>query len=86
MKRADIPLRVKSNHHGRPAQPKFGRKVIQGKEGEHKIEQRVVEAINQMKMEGLSLRAIARCLDQMKIPTKMKGKKWHPEMIKRILD
>jgi hypothetical protein len=30
-----------------------------------------------MKEEGLSLKAIARCLDQ------MKGKKWHPEMIKR---
>jgi hypothetical protein len=39
-----------------------------------------------MKSEGLSLRAIARCLDQMKVPTKMKGKKWHPEMVERICD
>jgi hypothetical protein len=46
----------------------------------------VVDSIKQMKIEGLSLRAIARCLDQMKIPTKLKGKKWHPEMIKRILE
>ncbi|MBT4792006.1 MAG: hypothetical protein HON90_10575, partial [Halobacteriovoraceae bacterium] len=34
----------------------------------------------------LSLRAIARCLDEMKVPTKQRGKKWHPEMVRRILD
>jgi hypothetical protein len=45
-----------------------------------------VNSIKQMKAEGLSLRAIARCLDLMKVPTKMRGKKWHPEMVKRILD
>ena len=38
-----------------------------------------------MKQEGLGLRAIARCLEQMKVPTKSQGKKWHPEMVKRIL-
>lgn len=52
----------------------------------HKTEQRVIDAIRQMKDEGLSLRAIARCLDGMKVPTKNRGKKWHPEMVKRILD
>lgn len=67
-----IPLRKKSQHHGRPAQTKFG--------------QRVADSVKPMKTEGLSLRAIARCLDLMKIPTKMRGKKWHPEMVKRILD
>lgn len=81
-----IPLRVKSQHHGRPAQSKFGQRVIKDQLIEHKAEKRVVDSVIQMKAEGLSLRAIARCLDQMKIPTKMKGKKWHPEMVKRILN
>jgi hypothetical protein len=84
--RQGIPLRVKSQHHGRPAQLKFGQKVIKENLIEHKTEQRAVESIRQMKAEGLSLRAILRCLDQMKVPTKMRGKKWHPEMVKRILD
>jgi len=81
-----IVLRSKSQHHGNPAQARFGRRVIKGSVIEHKTEQRVVDSVRQMKDEGLSLRAIARCLDQMKVPTKMKGKKWHPEMVKRILD
>ncbi|MFZ8934289.1 MAG: recombinase family protein [Bacteriovoracaceae bacterium] len=38
-----------------------------------------------MKHEKLSLSAIARCLKEMKIPTKKRGKSWHPQMIKRIL-
>jgi hypothetical protein len=84
--RQGIPLREKSQHHGHPAQPRFGRRVIKGTVIEHKAQQRVVDSVRQMKQEGLSLRAISRCLDQMKVPTKMKGKKWHPEMIKRILE
>jgi hypothetical protein len=52
---------------------------------EHKAETRVVAAIREMKANGLDLRAIARCLDEMKIPTKRQGKKWHPEMVRRIL-
>lgn len=38
-----------------------------------------------MRDEGLSLRAIARCHDEMKVPTKNRGVKWHPEMIRRII-
>lgn len=84
--RQGIQIREKSQHHGRPAQPKFGLRLTRNKLVEHKAEQRVVDSIIQMKAEGLSLRAIARCLDQMKVPTKSQGKKWHPEMVKRILD
>jgi hypothetical protein len=84
--RQGIPLREKSQHHGRPAQLKFGQRVMKDQLIDHKSEQRVVDSIRQMKDEGLSLRAISRCLDQMKVPTKMRGKKWHPEMVKRILD
>jgi hypothetical protein len=83
--RHGISLREKSQHHGRPAQAKFGQRVIKDQLVNNKAEQRVVDSIRQMRAEGLSLRAIARCLDQMKVPTKSQGKKWHPEMIKRIL-
>jgi hypothetical protein len=38
-----------------------------------------------MKEEGLGLRAITRCLNEMKLPTKNQGTKWHPEMVKRAL-
>ncbi len=38
------------------------------------------------KAQGLSLRAIARTLSDLKIPTKLKGKAWHPEMVSRILE
>jgi transposase len=86
LRKANIQLRDKSNHHGHPSQLKFGQRVVKGKAIEHKAEQRVVESVRQMKREGLSLRAIARCLDQMKIPTKNRGKKWHQEMVRRILD
>jgi|GEM_PF-1188256 len=80
-----IPLREKSQHHGNPSQSKFGQKKRRGELLEHKHEQRVIESIKQMKEEGLSLRAIARCLNEMKVPTKCRGKKWHPEMVRRVL-
>lgn len=38
-----------------------------------------------MRESGLSLRQIAKFLDHIGVPTKCRGKKWHPEMIKRIL-
>jgi hypothetical protein len=86
LKLNEIPLRGKSMHHGNPSQVKFGQKIRNGELQDHKQERRVVESIRQMKEEGLSLRAIARCLDEMKVPTKQRGKKWHPEMVRRILD
>jgi hypothetical protein len=48
-------------------------------------EQRIVKAVIKMKDEGLSFRAIARCLDEMKIPTKCRGKRWHQEMVRRLI-
>jgi hypothetical protein len=80
-----IEIREKSQHHGNPAQPKFGHRKVKKSLVDHKVEQKTIEAITQMKEEGLSLRAIARCLNQMKVPTKKRGKSWHPEMVRRIL-
>ena len=80
-----IEIREKSQHHGNPAQAKYGQRVVKKSLCDHKTEQRTIEAITQMKEEGLSLRAIARCLNQMKVPTKKRGKSWHPEMVRRVL-
>lgn len=83
--KANIKLRGKSHHNGNPSQVKFGQRVVKKKLIDHKVEQRVIDAVRRMRDEGLSLRAIARCLDEMKVPTKQQGKKWHPEMVKRII-
>ena len=80
-----IPLRNKSHHHGNPSQERFGQRIVKNSLIDHQHEQRVIESVRRMKDEGLGLRAIARCLDELKIPTKNRGKKWHPEMVKRVL-
>lgn len=84
LRRNNIPLRERGQYHGNPAQFKYGMKRKSGKEIEHKSEARVGLVVRQMQEEGLSLRGIARFLDQMKVPTKNRGKKWHPEMVRRL--
>ena len=83
--KTNIEIRGKSHHHGNPSQAKYGQRKIKQKLITNKTEQRTIDAVRRMKKEGLSLRAIARCLDDMKIPTQNRGKKWHPEMVKRKL-
>ena len=80
-----IPLRKKSLPHGRPSQVKYGQKMIKDKLQNSVPEQRIIKVIKEMQVQGLSLRQIAKNLSTMKIPTKENGKKWHPEMIRRIL-
>ena len=48
-------------------------------------EVRVIKAVTDMHQQGLSFRRIAKFLDQIGVPTKCRGKAWHPEMVKRIL-
>ena len=48
-------------------------------------EKRVIKAIIEMREQGMTLRQVASCLDHIGVPTKKRGKKWHPEMVKRIL-
>jgi ribosomal protein S4 len=79
-----IEIREKSKHHGNPSQPKYGQRKIQKGLIEHKTEKRTIDTIAQMREEGLSLRAIARFLNQMKVPTKKRGESWHPEMVRRL--
>jgi len=65
---------------------RFEDKIRKGKAVDHKAEKRVVETVKMLKADGMSLRKIAKILDQMKIPTKCRGKSWHPEMVKRVLN
>ncbi len=80
------PSSVPHQPHGRQSQPRYGQKKVEGKVAYHRTEQRVINAVREMRANGLTLRAIASCLGEMKIPTKCRGKKWHPEMVKRILE
>lgn len=83
--RFGIPLREKSKPHGRPAQVPFGMRKVKGKLVAFKKELNVKEAVLEMRKQGMGLRVIARALSQLKIPTKEKGKAWHPQMVKRLL-
>ncbi len=80
-----IPIRSPHSHHGNPSQPRFGEKLRKGKAVTHMAEKRVVKAVIEMRNDGLSLRQIAAYLDKIGVPTKKQGKKWHPEMVKRII-
>ena len=81
-----ISVREPHLHHGHISQPRFGDKIRKEKVVPHQTEQRVIAAAMSLKAEGLSLRKIAAVLDQMKIPTKEQGRKWHPEMVRRVLE
>lgn len=80
-----VELRKPNQHHGRPSQPKYGSQYRNGNLIKHLGEQRVIQTVNEMSDEGMSLRQIARFLDQIGVPTKCKGKKWHPQMVKNII-
>lgn len=78
---AGVALREPHQNHGRPSQPRYGQKRRGGHAVPHQAEQRVIKAVTQMKGQGLGLRQIARLLTQMGVPTKCRGKGWHPEMV-----
>lgn len=84
--RFGIPIREPRHHHGNPSRPKYGRQIRKGREVDHQVERRTIDAIKELHVQKLSLRQIAKVLNQMKIPTKCRGKSWHPQMVKRILD
>lgn len=83
--RLGISLREPHQPHGRPGQAKFGTKMKDGKLVTHMAEKRVVEAAQDMRRQGMSLRQIARFLTKIGVPTKRRGVAWHPEMVKRIV-
>jgi hypothetical protein len=84
--RFGVPLREAHQPHGRPAQPKFGQKIHGGRAVIHKTERKVIEAVMEMRNQGLSLRQIARFLTKIGVPTKLRGVAWHPQMVKRLVE
>jgi hypothetical protein len=86
LKKFDIPVRSVHKHNGHPSQPRYGSRLEKGRLIPHLNENRAIDAAHEMHRQGLSLRQIARILTQLKIPTKCRGKSWHPQMVKRILD
>ena len=86
LRRFDIPIREPHLSHGRKSQLKFGEKKIKGQITDHLKEQSIIDIIRELHEKGLTLRHVCKILTKMKIPTKNKGKKWHPEMVRRILE
>lgn len=82
---AGIQLREKNKPHGRQSQPRFGQRRVNGQVTEFKKEQKTIQSVKQMWSQGLSLRQIAKNLSALGVATKCNGKKWHPEMVRRIL-
>jgi hypothetical protein len=81
-----ISVREQHHHHGHPSQPRYGKKYQKKLLKDHQVEQRVIEVINQLRKNKLTLRQIAQVLSDMKVPTKCQGMAWHPEMIRRIIN
>lgn len=85
LKKFQIPIREPHLPHGRQSQAKYGQKRFKGLVTSFKKEEEIAKAIKDMTDKGLSLREVCKILTTMKIPTKNKHRKWHPEMIRRIL-
>lgn len=64
----------------------YGHRKVNGKTTKHQTEGRVILSINNMRGKGLSLQEIADVLNQMKIPTKKRGKKWTRGIVDNIYD
>ena len=80
----NIPVRRRSQ----PPQDRwttYGKRRLKGKVIDHKAELRAVAAIKQMYGEGMNTSAIARCLNAMKLPTKMQGRGWQQNTVAKIL-
>ncbi len=63
----------------------YGKRKVRSKTIDHKGELRTIATIKQMYSEGLSMSAIARFLNTMKIPTKQQGKGWHTNTVVKII-
>lgn len=70
----------------RPAQIPYGYRLSNSVMVPHLAEQKVISSIQKMTTEGLSYRKICEFLTSVGVPTKNRGRAWHPEMIRRILN
>jgi hypothetical protein len=81
-----IKLRSPSQHHGNPWQLRFGYRRSGDRGAVHCGEQKNIQIISDYRAEGLTLRAVAKRLNTLRLPTKNGSYTWHPQMVKRILD
>ncbi len=86
LKRTDVQLRAAGHGHGNPSQLRFGYRKELGRVVPQKGEQQIVEAMKDFRSEGLTLRQIAESMTALRIPSKNGKLKWHPMMIKRVID
>ena len=80
---AGIKFRMRQEK-GRSSNPRYGRKPMKGYPVDHLVEQRVIKTIIEMRDDGLSFSKIAKFLGGVGVPTKMRRKKWRPEVIRQI--
>lgn len=83
--RFGIPIRKHGQPHGRPSQPRYGKRLVRGSERDYQVEQKVIEAIQDLRIQRMTLREVGKTLTRLGIPTKCKGRGWHPEMVRRVL-
>jgi hypothetical protein len=83
--RFEIPVRESHKPHGHTGRLRFGKRVKAGVVVTHHTEQRVIDTIKELNAKGMGLRQIARTMTQLKVSTKCRGKRWHPQMVARIL-
>ena len=86
LKDAGVQLRATGQAHGNPSQLKFGYRKEKGRIVAHKGEQQIIGAIKDFRIEGLTFRQIAHRMTALRIPSKNGKLKWHPMMVKRVLD
>jgi hypothetical protein len=87
LRRLDIEIRPREVAYKQCiTMPKYGKKVIRGEEVIHLAEERTIKAVKEMKEQGFTILQICTLLDKLKIPTKRRGKKWGPSMVRRILE
>ena len=80
-----IKRRVRGKPGLRPAQVPYGYRMSDGLMVPHETEQKVLSVIQKMNAKGMTLRQICEFLSSVGVPTKRRGMKWHPEMIRRII-
>lgn len=88
IRNALIEFGIKRRQRGepgkRPAQVPYGYRISNGLMVEHEGEQRILSAVLKMSARGLTLRQICEFLSKIGVPTKRRGQRWHPEMVRRI--
>ena len=81
----NIPLRERWRNPYRIHNLPFGKTLREGTVVDYKREQEIIHSVLKMHGDRLSNTAIARALTAMKIPSKRRQTRWHPEMVRQIL-